>query len=303
MIYTVTLNPSIDCYMTLDSLTEESASRAKEELITYGGKGINVSLVLSSLGIENIALGFIAGPNGKAISEGLKGKINTDLITLREGNSRINFKIRSKGKETEINGAGPLIDSNSLDQLFDRFRSLSKDDLVILSGSVPPGLPSTVYAGMAEVITSAGASFIIDTTGDNLMNALPYKPLVIKPNLKELEDVFEKKTDPLDLDTIYDLARILQKKGAVEVIVSLGKDGAVLLDEKGEVTYFTAFKGNVVSTVCAGDSLLAGFVAGKKKGLSSAGALELGVAAGSACAFSSELPSKEEIYALLGRSL
>ena len=302
MIYTVTLNPSIDCYVTLDSFTAGATNRASKEHIAYGGKGINVSIVLKELGIDNIALGFVAGSNGLAIENGLKDKIQTDFIKLSEGNSRINLKITSNDQETEVNGIGPKIDENALNLLFERFSNLTGEDTVILSGSVPKGLSKTIYGDMAKLIREKGASFVCDSTGELLLNALQYGPMVIKPNVSELGDLFEKKLDPKNLDEIYACARKLKGMGANIVIVSLGKNGAVILDEKDELTMFSAYKGEVISSVCAGDSLLAGFIAGKKKGLSSADALELGVAAGSACAFSSDLPSKKAIYDLLGKA-
>lgn len=302
MIYTVTLNPSIDCYMTLDALKQGATNRAGSEHIRYGGKGINVSIVLKELGVANTALGFIAGSNGIAIREGLKERIDTDFIMLDNGNSRINLKIRTAEGETEVNGIGPVIDDNALKRLFERLDKLTGEDTVILSGSVPQGLSETIYADMADKITSNGASFVCDSTGKLLLNTLKFGPEVIKPNVDELGDFFEKKIDPMDMDEIYSCALKLKGMGAKEVIVSLGKDGAVILDDKNAFTMFSAYKGEVKSSVCAGDSLLAGFIAGKKKGLSSADALELGVAAGSACAFSYDLPTLEEINNLLGKA-
>ena len=303
MIYTVTLNPSIDCYMTADPFEIGRTNRASEEHVYYGGKGINVSLVLKEFGIESTALGFIAGSNGLAIRDGLKDKIHTDFDVLSEGNSRINLKLFSNGKETEINGIGPQIDENALRTFLRRFDALSPDDTVIMSGSVPGGLTETLYGDMAKRITSCGSSFVCDSTGNHLLNTLQYGPMVIKPNIDELGALYGMSIDPNDMDTIYALAKDLQSKGAKEVIVSLGDKGAVLLEENGSLTLQSAYKGEFVSSVCAGDSLLAGFIAGKKKGLSSVSSLEMGVAAGSACAFSYGLPTSESIVRLLGRPI
>lgn len=303
MIYTVTLNPSIDCYMTVDPFDTGRTNRANEEHVFYGGKGINVSVVLKEFGIESTALGFIAGSNGLAIRDGLKDKIRTDFDVLSEGNSRINLKLFSSGKETEVNGIGPHIGEDALRTFLKRFDALSDDDIVIMSGSVPKGLPETLYGDMAGRASACGSSFVCDSTGALLLNTLKYKPMVIKPNIDELGALYGKDIDPDDMDTIYTLACDLQSKGAKEVIVSLGDKGAVLLEENGRFTMQTAYKGESVSSVCAGDSLLAGFIAGKKKGLSSVSSLEMGVAAGSACAFSYGLPTAESIVRLLGRPI
>ncbi|MCR5804070.1 MAG: 1-phosphofructokinase family hexose kinase [Clostridia bacterium] len=303
MIYTVTLNPSIDCYMTADPFEVGRTNRATDEHVFYGGKGINVSLVLKEFGIDSTALGFIAGSNGLAIRDGLKDKINTDFDVLSEGNSRINLKLFSSGKETEINGIGPHVGEDALRTFLRRFESLSDDDIVIMSGSVPKDLPETLYGDMAKRITSCGSSFVCDSTGELLLNTLQYGPMIIKPNIDELGALYGRIIDPDDLDTIYALSKDLQSKGAKEVIVSLGDKGAVLLEENGSLTLKSAYKGEFVSSVCAGDSLLAGFIAGKKKGLSSVSSLEMGVAAGSACAFSYGLPTSESIIALLGRPI
>ena len=303
MIYTVTLNPSIDCYMTADPFEIGRTNRASDEHVFYGGKGINVSLVLKEFGIKSTALGFIAGSNGIAIRDGLKDKIDTDFDMLSEGNSRINLKLFSSGKETEINGIGPEIGEDALRTFLSRFDSLTDGDIVIMSGSVPKGLPETLYGDMARRATACGSSFVCDSTGTLLFNTLQYRPMVIKPNIDELGALYDRNIDPDDLDTIYALAKDLQEKGAKEVIVSLGDKGAVLLEENGSLTMQSAYKGEFVSSVCAGDSLLAGFIAGKKKGLSSVSSLEMGVAAGSACAFSYGLPTSESIASLLGRPI
>ena len=303
MIYTVTMNPSIDCYMTADPFEVGRTNRANDEHVFYGGKGINVSLVLKEFGIRSTALGFIAGSNGLAIKDGLKDKIDTDFDELSEGNSRINLKLFSSGKETEINGIGPEISEDALRTFLRRFDALSDDDMVIMSGSVPKGLPETIYGDIARRTASCGGSFVCDSTGELLLNTLQYGPMVIKPNIDELGAIYGKVIDADGLDTIYALALDLQSKGAREVIVSLGDKGAVLLEENGSLTMQSAYKGEFVSSVCAGDSLLAGFIAGKKKGLSSVSSLEMGVAAGSACAFSYGLPTSESIVALLGRPI
>lgn len=301
MIYTVTFNPSIDCYINIDSLNEGQMNRASEEYTVYAGKGINVARVLASLGHECTCLGFVAGSNGAAIEDGLKGICITDFIHLKEGNSRINVKLSTADKETEINAPGPVIDKGSYEELKDKLKSLTSSDLVIFSGSVPPGLSKNPYEELTCILKDSEVPFALDCTGKLFLGALKNGPMVVKPNVDELAEMFNTVIETNDLDSVFEYAKKIKDMGAKEVIVSLGKDGALFLDERGELTLFTAYKGEVVSTVCAGDSLLAGFIAGKKKGLSSASALELGVAAGSACAFSRELPSAEAIYKLLGR--
>ena len=297
MIYTLTLNPSLDYHIEVNDLQPLKTNRTASEKIYCGGKGINVSRVLKEFDINSVVLGFVAGPVGRAIEQGLNG-IETDLIELKSGSSRINIKLHEEGGITEINGAGPDIDDESLNMLLKRVSELVSGDMLVISGSVPPTLPKDIYGRIAAICKDKGADLVVDAASSLLINALNYGPAVIKPNIDELSEIAGKDIDILDADTIYEEALKLQKKGAKEVIVSAGSFGAYLVDQSGNLHMATAYQGKAVDTVGAGDSLLAGFIAGKKKGLSSDKALELSVAAGCACAFTEGLPTREDINRL-----
>ena len=301
MIYTLTLNPSLDYHITPNGrILPQKTNRTQSESLFIGGKGINVSTVLKELGIDSVCLGFVAGTVGAAIEKGLQDRLKTDFIHLESGESRINVKIREEAGITEINGSGPDISPDSLDKLFDRLSELSSDDMVIISGSAPQSLKNDIYGQIAACLADKGCSFVVDAASSLLMNTLKYHPDVIKPNIEELSQLSGTDIDALDADKIYIEAKKLQDMGAKEVIVSAGSFGAYLVDRSGELHIVTSYKGDVINTVGAGDSMLAGFIAGKKKGLASDNALDIAVAAGCACAFCDDLPKREDIVKLLG---
>lgn len=296
MVYTVTFNPAIDYVVHTDKMTVGSVNRAKSEKIYFGGKGINVSIVLKELGIPSKALGFVAGFTGAAIEQGIAEKgIETDFVHLDNGFSRINVKIKS-GSETELNGQGPAIDNRALDELFQKLDNLSDGDTIVLAGSIPDSMPSDSYEKILEHLSGKKIRAVVDATKNLLMNVLKYKPFLIKPNNHELGEMFgvTLKTN----EEIEEYARRLKDMGARNVLVSMAGDGALLLDENGETHICGVCKGTVKNSVGAGDSMVAGFIAGSEKG-DYEYALKLGTAAGGATAFSDGLAQREEIFKLL----
>ena len=296
MIYTVTFNPAIDYVVRTDEMTAGGVNRAKDEKIFFGGKGINVSMVLSELGIRSKALGFVAGFTGEAIEKGVSEKgIETDFVRLDHGFSRINVKIKS-GDETELNGQGPDIDESSLNRLFSKLDMLSDGDTIVLAGSIPASMPADVYEKILERLSGKNVRAVVDEAKDLLMNVLKYRPFLVKPNNFELGEMFG-----VTLHTneeIEEYARKLKDMGAQNVLVSMAGDGALLLDEKGETHICGVCRGTVKNSVGAGDSMVAGFIAGLEQG-DYEYALKLGTAAGGATAFSDGLAEKEEIFRLL----
>lgn len=296
MIYTVTFNPAIDYVVHTGEMKLGKTNRSEREEIYFGGKGINVSVVLRELGIESKALGFTAGFTGEAIENGLSDMgINTDFVRLEKGNSRINVKIKAR-EETELNGQGPVIDDKAIEALFEKLDTLSDGDTLILAGSIPSSLPSDIYEKMLERLSHIKIRIIVDATKDLLLNVLKYKPFLIKPNNHELGEIFG-----VELDTdesIEKYARKLQDMGAVNVLISMAGDGAMLIDENGETHRCGVCKGRVKNSVGAGDSMVAGFTAGIQNG-DYKYALKLGTAAGGATAFSDGLATKEKIMELL----
>ena len=300
MIYTVTFNPAIDYIVRMDKpLDPGMTNRSASEDCFFGGKGINVSTVLKNLGIENTALGFAAGFTGEAIVESVNKKgIIADFIMLKEGISRINVKIKSD-EETEINAQGPKISDEAYDELLTKLDKLQKDDILILAGSIPNSLPSNVYEIILERLYDKGVVFVVDATKDLLLKVLKYNPFLIKPNNHELGDMFgvKLKTD----EEIFTYAKKLQEMGARNVLISMAGDGAIFVPEGGE-TFFKspAPKGKLVNSVGAGDSMVAGFVAGY---IESNGdyerAFKMGLCTGSASAFSENLATRPEVEALL----
>ena len=287
MIYTVTFNPAIDYVVRLDTPLEVGeVNRAKGEDCVLGGKGINVSGVLAELGCRNTALGFVAGETGAWLERGLAA----------QGMTRINVKIQA-GQETELNGAGPDIPESAMEQLEAQLDKLAEGDILILAGSIPSSLPQTTYERLLARLEGHGVHTVVDATRDLLVNVLQYHPFLIKPNNHELGEIVGC-TLTTDAD-ITAAARTLQEKGARNVLVSMAGDGALLLDEKGEVHRIGTPKGKVVNSVGAGDSMVAGFVAGYLRSGSYLEALRLGTACGSATAFSLGLAKKEKIDALL----
>lgn len=297
MIYTVTFNPAIDYVVHADDMQVGAVNRSRQEEVYFGGKGINVSVVLYELGLASKALGFVAGFTGEAIEQGLRADgIETDFIHLEKGFSRINVKIKS-GEETELNGQGPEIPEDRLRQLFDQLEQVQDGDTIILAGSIPASLPADVYEQILRHLSGKQVRAVVDAIRDLLVNVLKYKPFLIKPNNFELGEIFGV---PLkdDVDEIVRYAGKLQEMGARNVLVSMAGDGAVLLDENGGVHACGVCKGTVKNSVGAGDSMVAGFVAGCETGDYDY-ALKLGTATGGATAFSEGLAKKELIAELL----
>ena len=294
MIYTLTFNPAIDYIMRIDQLQWGETNRSREEEIQFGGKGINVSTILANLGLDTVALGFIAGFTGEALDTAVTERgIRTDFIRLAAGNTRINVKLKSDA-ETEINAQGPAITDEDIAKLYEKLEQIDAGDTLVLAGSVPNTLPQNMYEDILSHLDGRGIRFVVDATGKLLTNVLKYHPFLIKPNRAELEEICGYR---LDTDEkITEAAKELQKKGAVNVLVSLGKDGALLVDEYGKTHRKPALRGKVVNTVGSGDSMVAGFIAGAERDYEYA--LTLGSAAGNATAFASGLATKEEIMAL-----
>lgn len=296
MVYTVTFNPAIDYVVHADKLVVGMTNRSKSEEMYVGGKGINVSIVLAELGIKSKALGFAAGFTGKAIEDGVKEKgVETDFVHLEKGSSRINVKIKS-GEETELNGQGPEIPESAVEELFGKLDSLKDGDVLVLAGSVPNTLPGDIYENILAHLSDRKIKTVVDATKELLLNVLKYKPFLIKPNNHELGEMFgvELKTE----EEIISHAKKLRDMGAVNVLISMAGDGAVLVDEHGDVHRCGVCKGTVKNSVGAGDSMVAGFIAGSENG-DYEYALKLGTAAGGATAFSDELAKKSEIDELL----
>lgn len=297
MIYTVTFNPALDYIMRVDDLQSKDINRTRSEEIHYGGKGINVSVILTRLGVENKALGFVAGFSGKQIEDMLVSDgIKTDFVHLKEGYTRINVKIRCD-RELDINANGPEIKREEVDALFEKLEKLKSKDYLILAGSIPKALPDNMYEKILERLDGKGVNFVVDATGDLLKNVLKYKPFMVKPNHHELGEIFG--VEITALEDIEKYAKKLQEMGAKNVLVSRGKDGAALIDEFGKVHTMGNVPGKIISSVGCGDSMVAGFVAGYVKEKDYAYALKLGSACGNATAFSSGLATKNEIDKML----
>lgn len=300
MIFTVTLNPSIDYVVETENFKIGCLNRSKNEYAVAGGKGINVSCVLKELGVETKALGFVAGFTGNEIIRILNQKgIKNNFVVLEKGMTRINVKINGKN-ETEINGKGPEISEREFNWLREILEEAKKGDMLILSGSVPQSNVKDMYEKLAESANKKGIRFIADTEGKKLLSTLKYKPFMVKPNLKELEEVFGAKIETDEGIIAY--GRKLQYYdggGAENVLISMGKEGAVLLCGDGRILRKKAPKGNVLSTVGSGDSMVAGFAAGIELYGDYEKAFKLACACGSACAFSIGTPAKEKINEVL----
>ncbi len=295
MIYTVTFNPAVDYVVHLNAFTPGETNRSVSEEVYFGGKGINVSIILAQLGMESTALGFVAGFTGEALEKALvAGGTRTDFIRLPEGMTRINVKMKGDC-ETEINASGPRIDAASLEKLFAKLEVLQAGDTLVLAGSVPGSLPADIYEQILKKLSGRGIRFVVDATGKLLLNVLKYRPFLIKPNRAELEEICGRKLDTQE--KLVEGASELKAMGAQNVLISLGKDGALLLDEHGKVHTHEVLGGKPVNTVGAGDSMVAGFIAGCEKGYEHA--LLMGVAAGGATACAKGLATREEIFALL----
>ncbi|MBR3173502.1 MAG: 1-phosphofructokinase [Eubacterium sp.] len=297
MIYTVTLNPAIDYIMRMDELHMGITNRSNSEEYYCGGKGINVSLVLAELDIPSTALGFIAGFVGDAIDKWVANTyVTTDFIRLKSGISRINVKIKA-GEETEINGQGPDIAEDELEALMMKVDHIQDGDTLVLAGSIPNTLPDDTYERMLERISDKDVRIVVDATKQLLVNSLKYKPFLIKPNKQELSEIFD--VDVQTKEDIITYAKKLQDMGARNVLISLGGDGAMLVDEDGQIHEAGVIKEKVVNTVGSGDSMVAGFVAGYEMKNSYSYALTLGSVCGNATAFLPWLATKEKINELL----
>lgn len=296
MIYTVTFNPAIDLVARTDEMKVGMVNRSRSEEIYFGGKGINVSLILQELGIESKALGFVAGFTGEAIEKGVREKgIETDFVHLKEGFSRINVKIKSSN-ETELNCQGPHITESDIATLYEKLSEIKDGDTIVLAGSIPNTLPSDIYEQILEKLSNRKIKAVVDATKDLLLNVLKYKPFLIKPNNHELGEMFgvELKTN----DEITKYALKLKEMGAQNVLISMAGDGAILVDEMGNTHQCGVCKGTVKNSVGAGDSMVAGFIAGALR-KDYEYALLLGTASGGATAFSDGLAQKKDIYRLL----
>lgn len=293
MVYTVTLNPALDYVMKLGNLRTDDINRTDGEEIYYGGKGINVSVILTHLGIPNTALGFLGGFTGKKLEEMLKADgINCDFNYLKNGDTRINVKIKAD-KEIDLNACGPEITKEDMQSFLKKLDGIKDGDYLILAGSIPKTLPDDIYERMLERVSDRNVNCVVDATGDLLKNVLKYKPFLIKPNHHELGDLFsvEIKND----EDIVKYSNKLREMGAKNVLVSMAKDGAMLTDENGNVHKIGNAKGKLVNSVGCGDSMVAGFTAGYIKSADYSYALRLGSACGNATAFSEKLATKEEI--------
>lgn len=293
MVYTVTLNPALDYVMKVGSLRYDDINRSDSEEMYYGGKGINVSVVLTRLGVESKALGFVAGFTGEKLSQMLKEDgIDCDFNYLNHGYTRINVKIKAE-TELDVNAQGPVIEEDDIKNLLDKLDGIKKGDFLVLAGSIPNTLPDDIYERILLKLDGKGINFVVDATGDLLKNVLAYKPFLIKPNHHELGDLFGVETKTQEDIVLY--AKKLQQMGARNVLVSRAKDGATLIDENGDVTTFPNVEGELVNSVGCGDSMVAGFIAGYLEKGDYAHALKLGAACGNATAFSQALASGDEI--------
>lgn len=297
MIYTVTFNPSLDYVIQVDKLVPGEINRTTHEAVYPGGKGNNVSVILSNLGHSSKALGFTAGFTGEALENMLKEfGCDTAFIRLPEGSTRINVKINA-GEETEINGQGPVITEEAQQALFEQLDALKKEDILVLAGSIPNTLPSDIYERILEHLQGRGIHFVVDATKELLMKVLKYHPFLIKPNNHELGEMFGVTLKTRDEIVTY--AKKLQEMGAENVLVSMAGDGAILLTEDGLIYKAKPPKGKVLNSVGAGDSMVAGFLTGYLNTGEYEKAFRLGVVTGSATAFQYWLATKEDIVALM----
>lgn len=297
MFYTMTLNPALDYNMTLNEFEPARVNRAAKEEMIPGGKGLMVSRMLKNLGIESTAFGLVAGFTGAELARMVHELgIRTSFVSLPEGMTRINVKLWG-GLEGEINANGPKCDEKSLQALFEKLSMLTKEDTLVLSGSVPASLPKDVYVDMIKHVKEKGTRIVVDATGELLRSTLPYHPFLVKPNHHELGELFGVTLTTKEDVALY--AEKLRKEGARNVLVSMAGDGAVLAAEDGSVWFGEAPQGDVVNTVGSGDSMVAGFLAGYEATRNVEQAFLTGIASGSASAFSAELGTKEEVESLL----
>lgn len=296
MIYTVTFNPSLDYIVTVNDFRLGETNRTASEQMLPGGKGINVSTVLENLGFDNTALGFVAGFTGREIVRKVRELgFQSEFIELDEGWSRINIKMKDFDG-TEINGQGPAISGAALQALLEKLDGLKEGDVLVLAGSIPASIPETTYAEIMKRLDGKGVLTVVDATNDLLMEVLPYHPFLIKPNQHELGAIFGVELDTQE--SVVPYARKMQEQGALNVLVSMGGKGAVLLDADGEVHMLPAPEGTLVNAVGAGDSMVAGFLAGWLEKKDYEHAFRMGVSAGSASAFSERLATRAEVETL-----
>ncbi len=299
MIYTVTFNPALDYVVRVDHFTEGAVNRTAEEHIFYGGKGINVSALLANLGYATTALGFVAGFTGDEIERGVKALgFSSDFIRVKNGMSRINVKLKSD-QESEINGMGPEITPEDVEQLLGKLDGLTQGDVLVLSGSIPAAIDSRIYETILARMEGKGILAAVDAEKDLLMHVLKYHPFLIKPNNHELEAMFGVVME--SEEDIVKYAKRLQEMGAANVLVSMAGDGSLLVTEDKRVYSMGVAKGTVKNSVGAGDSMVAGFLAGYLENHDYCHALKLGTAAGGATAFSDGIGTKDEIMELYGQ--
>lgn len=297
MINTITLNPSLDYIVKVEDFKVGHVNRTSKEDIYPGGKGINVSIVLKNLGVKNRALGFTAGFTGEEIEKLVANHgVDNEFIRLEKGMSRINVKLKSK-EESEINGMGPDISKNDIEKLYEKLEALKAGDFVVLAGSIPNTLPDDIYEAIMKDFKDKEINFVVDATKDLLLNVLKYKPFLIKPNHHELGEMFNVKLN--SKDEIITYAKKLQEIGARNVIISMAGDGAILIEENGEITISDTPKGTLVNSVGAGDSMVGGFLAGIAENKNIKEAFKIGVATGSASAFSEGLATRDKVEELL----
>lgn len=297
MIYTVTFNPSLDYIISVNNFALGKTNRTTGEQMLAGGKGINVSTVLTNLGIENTALGFTAGFTGKEIERMAKESgLTCDFIALESGCSRINVKMKDFDG-TEINGTGPRIDKTDVEKLMNQLRKLQAGDILVLAGSIPSSMDKFIYRDIMAELSDKGILFVVDATNELLLNVLKYQPFLIKPNNHELGEIFG--VELTTRESVVPYAKKLQEMGAKNVLVSMAGEGAVLLSENREIFILPAPKGTLVNAVGAGDSMVAGFLAGWVEQKDFYHAFRMSVSAGSASAFSELLATKEEIETIL----
>lgn len=297
MIYTVTLNPSIDYVIKVKKLVKGHINRVNEEHVYPGGKGINVTRILKNLDNDSIALGFVSGFTGDYIINSLEElNLESNFIKVKDGFTRINVKIKSE-EETEINGQGPQISDEELNRFYEVIDQLVDGDILILSGSIPSCLDERLYEDIMKRVEYRDIKVVVDATKNLLLNVLKYKPFLIKPNNHELAEMFNVELNNTE-DIIF-YAKKLKEMGAQNVLISMGKDGALLVSEDNQVLLSSVAKGEVINSVGAGDSMVAGFISGYLKSNNYEEALRLGAASGGATAFSSDLATRELIDKLI----
>ena len=297
MIYTITFNPALDYIVKMDKFELGNVNRTTREDVYAGGKGINVSIVLNNLSVENKALGFIAGFTGEEIERRVREfGCDTDFVRLKNGMSRINVKMKAD-VESEINGGGPDISNEALEELYLKLNALKSGDILVLAGSIPKTLPVDIYERIMKKYGDRGVKFIVDTTGESLLKVLNYKPFLIKPNHHELAELFNVKIN--SQQEIVEYGKKLQEMGAENVLISMAGDGAILIKSNGEAIYSEVSKGVLKNSVGAGYSMVAGFIAGFIKEEKLEDGFIMGVATGSASAFSEGLATKDKVEELL----